>query len=600
VTGRFLRRRSTVGWLLVCALAAPAAGLAVEPGPAAFATEEKLAETMVLVGGKILSAPPAEVVAVRDGKILALGRREEVLAQAGPGAKVVELGGRAVLPGFTDHHLHLLNIGFALLNQKRNQALFLNLSGARSLEEIGRMVAARAARQPPGTWVLGTGWSQSNWGTQALPTNEVLTQAAPEHPVFLVRVDAHSAWVNAKALELAGITKDTPDPYGGLIRRLEDGQPAGVLLERATEALLEKIPAPPDADIREAFRLGARALAERGFTEVFDAGFLTFPSIVAMNGPFERLYQLLRELEANELLPLRVNLMVPAPSALAEKVLARPQDYAASPPDGSGLRVTHIKLFADGAFGSRGAAVREPYADDPKTSGLFRMSQEEIESYTRRALAAGLDVATHAIGDAAVGRVLDAYEAVLREQPKLNPRRLRIEHFSYGTARDRERAAKLGVLIVGQPGFVYPGEDGKAMEDWRLGPERVRGAYAWASLLGAGAALAGSSDDYGLPENPFWRVFVSAQRQNPDGVPAEGWQPQERITREEALRMLTGYFGPGGAEASGLAVGSRADLVVVSGDPLEVSAKALLNLRVEAVWRDGRLTFSRGSIAGLD
>ncbi|MGH9804173.1 MAG: amidohydrolase [Candidatus Acidiferrales bacterium] len=586
---KILRRRNTVLWLLACVLA-------VHPGPVAAATEEKLGETMVLVGGKILSTPVADAVAVRDGKTLALGSREEVLARAGAKAEVIELGGRTVLPGFTDHHLHLLNIGFALLNQKRNQTLFLNLSAARSLEEVARLVAARAAEQPPGSWVLGTGWSQSNWGTQALPTHEVLSKAAPEHPVFLVRVDAHSAWVNAKALAAAGITRETPDPYGGLIRRFEDGSPSGVLLERATEPLLEKISAPSDADLREAFRLGARALAERGFTEVFDAGFLSFPSIVAMNGPFERIYELLRTLDAAEPLPLRVNLMVPAPSALAAKVLARPQDYVASPR----LRVTHIKLFADGAFGSRGAAVREPYADDAQASGLFRMSQEEIESYTRRALGAGLDVATHAIGDAAVGRVLDAYEAVLGEQQKLNPRRLRIEHFSYGTARDRERAAKLGVLIVGQPGFVYPFEDGKAMEDWRLGPERVRGAYAWASLLKAGAALAGSSDDYGLPEDPFWRVFVSAQRQNPDGIPPAGWQPQERIGRAEALGMLTGYFGPGGAESAGIVVGGRADLVVVSGDPLEVSAGELLKLRVQAVWLEGRLTFSRGSISGLD
>jgi len=579
--------------LLACALTIQAGLMATA------ATEEKLAGTLVLAGGKILSSPPAEAVAVRGGKILALGTRAEVLAQAGPEAKVIELGGRAVLPGFTDHHLHLLNIGFALLNQKSNQALFLNLSSARSLEDVARLVAARAAQQPPGTWVLGTGWSQSNWGTQALPRHEVLTKAAPENPVYLVRVDAHSAWVNAKALQAAGITRETPDPPGGLIRRVEDGSPAGVLLERANEPVLERIPAPSDVGIREAFRLGAQALAERGFTEVFDAGFLSFPSIVAMNGPFEHIYQLLRELDAAPEasgLPLRVNLMVPAPSAVAEKVLARPQDYAASPR----LRVTHIKLFADGAFGSRGAALRKPYADDPKTSGLFRMSQEEIESYARRALAAELDVATHAIGDAAVGRVLDAYEAVLREQPKLNPRRLRIEHFSYGTVRDRERAAKLGVLIVGQPGFVYPGDDGKTMEDWRLGPERASGAYAWASLLGAGVALAGSSDDYGVPENPFWRVFVSAERQNPEGVPAEGWQPQERIGREAALQMLTEYHAPGGGMSEGISVGGRADLVVVSGDPLQVSARDLLNLRVEVVWLEGRLTYSHGSIAGLD
>lgn len=369
-------------------------------------------ETTVLVGGKVLSTPPAEAVALRDGKILALGSCEEVLAKAGPGAKVVELGGRAVLPGFTDHHLHLLNIGYALLNQKRNEELFLNLSSARSLEEIGARITARAAQQPPGSWILGTGWSQSNWGTQTLPTHEVLTKAVPKHPVYLVRVDAHSAWVNASALAAASITRDTPDPLGGLIRRLADGSPSGVLLERANEAVLAQIPGPSDDDVREAFRLGAQALAERGFTEVFDAGFLSFPSIVAMNGPFEYLYELVRELDAAEPLPLRVNLMVPAPSALAEKVLQRPQDFVASPR----LRVTHIKLFADGAFGSRGAALREPYSDDPKTKGLFRMSQKEIEDYTRRALAAGLDVATHAIGDAAVARVLDAYEAVLREQ----------------------------------------------------------------------------------------------------------------------------------------------------------------------------------------
>jgi predicted amidohydrolase YtcJ len=441
---------------------------------------------------------------------------------------------------------------------------------------------------------VGTGWNQIAFGTQQLPTHHVLTKAAPEHPVFLVRVDAHSAWVTQAAFDAAGITKDTADPHGGQILRLEDGAPSGVVLERAAEPFLAKIPEPSDADITEAFRLGARVLAAQGLTEVYDAGFLPYPSIVAMNVPLERYYDLLRKLDAAEPLPVRVNLMVPLPTSLGEAVLRDPAKFRPSPR----LRVTHIKLFADGAMGSRGAALLKPFADDPRQRGVFRMTAEELQRDVQRALAAGLDVATHAIGDAAVERVLDVYAGVLAADASLVPRRLRIEHFSYASEKDIRRAAHHGLLLCIQPGFVWPGDDGLTMEDSRVGKENSAGAYAFASLADLGAVLAGSSDDYTLPQHPLWNFYAAATRMNPEGKPAGGWHPEERLPRQAALQLFTDFAEAGGGVTRGiLREDEAADFVVLSGNPLKTAENEILKIRVLATIRGGVVTYGREALA---
>ncbi len=554
---------------------------------------------MIFHNGQIVMLDPmrprAEALAVRDGKIVAIGDEAEVMLLRREGTQVVDLKGAVLMPSLKDHHLHVVNIGFAALNRERKGALMLDLSGAKSEADVAWLVAERAAAQPKGTWIVGAGWNQIAFGTQKLPSHHALTKAAPEHPVFLVRVDAHSAWVNAAALAAGGITKDTVDPHGGEIRRLEDGSPSGILIERAAEPVLAKIPEPSDADITAAFRAGARMLAAQGITEVYDAGFLPFPGIVAMNVPLERYYKLLMQLDATEPLPLRVNLMVPMPTTLGEAVLREPERFRG--PAGARVRITHIKLFADGAMGSRGAALSKPFADDLTTRGVFRMTAEELQRETKRALAAGFDAATHAIGDAAVERVLDVYAALLASDASLNPRRLRIEHISIAAQKDMRRAAHHGVLLSIQPGFVWPGDDGLTMEDSRMGRDGTGGAYAWATLAELGAMMAGGSDDFTLPQHPLWNFYAAATRMNPEGKPEGGWHAAERLPREAALRLFTDSAAPGGGVERGrLEEGSAADMVVLSANPLKVSEEDMLKIEVVATIRGGEIVHAAESL----
>jgi predicted amidohydrolase YtcJ len=451
-------------------------------------------------------------------------------------------------------------------------------------------VVARASHQPAGTWIVGSGWNENYWDGMRMPTHHALSAALPDHPVFLVRIDSHSALVNLAALTLAGISRHTPDPYGGEIRRMPDGSLSGMLIERAVEPVLEAMPVPPDAVVREATLLAAQSLASRGYTEICDAGIMHFPGLVAMNSPMERWLGILRDVDETEGLPVAVNIMVAAPSRVAEGVLNGSIGRQISPR----VRYTHLKLYADGAFGSRGALLSESYSDDAGNIGISRMTEQEMFEQAARALGVGLDVAVHAIGDAAVERVLNVYERLLNGDRTLAPRRLRLEHFSVASAADIRRAAQLGILIVAQPGFVWPMPDGRCMEDFRLGSERVQRAYVWRTLLDLGAEIAGSSDDYGLPPHPLWNFFAAATRKNPQQVPRGGWQPQERISRKESMCLLARWAEPGGEWRSGiLDENVSADLVIMSANPLAIDESEILGIQIHATFRDGALTWGQ-------
>ncbi len=547
--------------------------------------------TLVFSGGPILALDPAapepEALAVGGGRILAIGTLAEIEPLRGPATADFDLGGRALAPAFVDHHVHLLNVGLALLYAAEPPADFVDLGGL-SVEEIAARVAERATALPEGRWILGQGWSQGSWGAGALPGHEPLSAAAPRHPVYLTRVDAHAGWANARALAAAGLDARSPDPAGGSILRGAGGAPAGVLLERANEPLLRRVPEPSDEDVVRAFRRAAAELAAQGVVAVYDAGFLAHPGVVDLGLDFERYLRLLARADRESPLPLRVQLMVPSPSALARRVTADPGSRELSPR----IRVTHIKLFADGAMGSRGALLSHPFADDPRTSGVARMSAAEIASETRAALDAGLDVATHAIGDLALRRVLDVYEEVLAERPGLDPRRLRIEHFSYARPEDFGRAAALGVVASVQPNFVGPDDDGVTMEDARVGPGNAARAYAWARLAAAGGRLAFGSDYFTRPLPPLATFFCAATRENLEGRPEGGWHPEERLPRRDALALATTLYPAGGGEPLGgrLAVGGGADLVVLSQDPLAADEGRILSIRVEATFSAGEPT----------
>ncbi len=544
---------------------------------------------LIFSGGPILTlGEPAttEAIAIRDGRILALGDRAEVEAFRGSDTADYDLAGRALAPAFVDHHVHLLNLGFSLLYRAEPSPAFVDLAGLDSLEALGDRIEASATTLPEGTWILGQSWSQGAWGASALPTDEVLSTAAPAHPVFLTRVDGHAGWANEEALATAGIDGATPDPTGGVIRRGPDGSPSGVLLERANELVRPSLPEPSPAEIRRAFHLAAEALAAQGVTEVFDAGFLGLPGVVDLSLDFETYMAFLVEADLESPLPLRVHLMVPAPSPLAESIAADPAAYRQLTPR---IGVTHVKLFADGALGSRGALLSHPYADDPTTSGVERMTREDIRKEVVAALDAGFDAATHAIGDVAVEMALDVYEEILRERPELPPGRLRIEHFSYAAPEDFDRAAALGIVLAVNPDFVAPDDHGVAMEDVRVGAESSDRVYALGRLAAAGASLAFGSDYFTAPAEPLLGFYAATTRQNGNGLPVDGWHPDERLSRLESLVIQTRLWLAGGgvAERGGLAVGGRADLVVLSANPLGVEASAILGIEVEATFADG-------------
>ncbi len=413
---------------------------------------------LIVSGGPILTlGEPAtvEAIAVGDGRILAMGDRDEVARLRGPDTADYDLAGRVLAPAFVDHHVHLLNLGFALLYRAEPSPAFVDLAGLDSLAAIGDRIEASATALPEGAWILGQSWSQGAWGASALPTNEVLSTAAPAHPVFLTRVDGHAGWANERG-------------PGGSRNRRHDGRPSGRRhptgtgrnAQRSVARARQRTRCDRRCPSRRRPISGAPFVSRRkrwlaqGVTEVFDAGFLGLPGVVDLSLDFETYMALLVEADLESPLPLRVHLMVPAPSPLFERITADPEAYRRLTPR---IGVTHVKLFADGALGSRGALLSHPYADDPTTSGVERMSREDIRREAVAALDAGFDVATHAIGDVAVEMALDVYEEILLERPELRPGRLRIEHFSYAAPADFDRAAALGIVLAVNPDFVAPG-----------------------------------------------------------------------------------------------------------------------------------------------
>jgi len=549
--------------------------------------------TEIFTGGEIVTLDPvrpgAEAVAVHDGVIVGINDKQTLWAE-NTDATEINIAGGCLIPSLIDHHLHLTAIGLSLLNQQENERLFLQLAGASSSSSIVDRVRNRATQVPKGDWILGMGWNQHDWGTHEFPSHEELSHAVPDHPVFLVRIDAHSAWVNQAALTRAKISDSTPAPLGGAVQRGANGAPTGILLERAVEPILEQIPVAAGWEIREAFKLASKALAKRGVTEVFDAGFMASPAIVSMGVDFELMLELLTWADAEDPLPIDVNLMIPSPSKLADKIVGNPGEYADLSPR---IRVTHIKLYADGAFGSRGAALSHPYADDPNTAGLMRMTDDELEFETRRALKSGLDISTHAIGDDAVRRVLRAYTRVADDLSDLDPRRFRIEHFGYSSLEAQQIAVERGFLLVTQPNFIDPDDNGRTMEDCRLGAENGECVYPWRALSEAGANLALSSDYYTSPGPALLDFYTAHTRTNRAGMPPGGWQPQNRLTREESLRIATSLCPNGGGSPSGgiIRVGAPANLAVLSANPLTTNESDLLSIGVQRTLRRGKATY---------
>lgn len=541
---------------LTALLAAPAA-------PA-----EKPAD-LVLAGGVVITLdaahPRATAVAVRDGRIVAVGDDAQMKPFVGRATKRIDLAGRAVVPGLTDAHVHVESLGAALEN--------LDLVGAATLDEACRRVAARARDLRPGEWLLGRGWDQNDWPGQQFPTAADLDRVSSGHPVYLTRVDGHAGWANAKALALAGIDAKTADPPGGRLIRDAAGTPTGVLVDRAQALVTSKIPEAPRAVRKRRIAAGLQACADAGLTEVHDAG-------VGLDA-----VGLYKELLREKGLPVRVYVMLRGPGEfLAKGATLKPEVGL-----GDGLlTIRAIKVVADGALGSRGALLLAPYADEPGAKGLLTVDEGELRRLLPRAIAQGFQVNTHAIGDGANRLVLDAYERAFGGYDG-SRYRFRIEHAQVLAPSDVPRFKSLGVIPSMQPTHCT---SDMYWAEARLGPERVKGAYLWKTFLAQGVPIAGGSDAPVEKIAVVPGLYAAVTRQDAKGWPAGGWHPEERVTAEEALAMFSKHAAFAAFEEHDrgeIAVGRRGDLTVLSRDVTAIPPAEILSTAVIMTVVGGRI-----------
>lgn len=516
--------------------------------------------------------PPGRVegsLAVRDGRIVYLGPEAGADALRRPATRVVDLAGRAVTPGLVDAHSHLLGLGAALEQ--------VDLSAAPTYDEVVRRVREAARALPAGTWVRGRGWDQNLWPAKDFPSHAALSAAVPDHPVWLTRVDGHAALLNARAMELLGIDAAVRDPEGGRFLRDASGRPTGVLIDNAMDAASGRLPGPSAADLERQLARAARHCLERGLTTVTDMG-------IGEEG-----YRAYAELRRRGELPLRAALFLTDQGPLLDRWFARGPETD----PGARLQVRGVKLYADGALGSRGAALLAPYSDDPGNTGLLTSQPAHMEKVSRRALAAGFQVGIHAIGDRGGQVALDAVERAFDGKPRPEAR-FRIEHVQVMRPEDIRRMTRLGIVASMQP--THATSD-MGWAEARLGPGRLDGAYAWRKVLDAGGRLALGSDFPVESADPRLGLYAAVTRQDLEGKPAGGWLPGERLTREEALRGFTldaawSLFLDG--EVGSLSVGKRADLVVFAADPMRVPEREIAAAEVDMTLVDGEVVFERG------
>jgi hypothetical protein len=536
------------------------------------------AADLLLEGGTVYVAadarPQKVSIAIDDGRIVFVGDA----AKAGklvPGARVVDLKGAFVFPGFADAHLHLLGIGKALENA--------NLRGAPNAAGAAARVGAAAAKLPSGVWAEGRGWDQNLWPGKQFPDARDLDAVLPDRPAAARRVDGHALWVNTAALKAARIDASTKDPDGGRILRRADGSPSGVLVDNAMQLAVKAMPEATSADRERWLAAGALACARVGLTEVQDASGYDAEGIAS-----------LERLAASGALPIRVYATVSPDPAQLPAFLAKGTRLGGGP---DFLTVRAIKAYADGALGSRGAALLDDYADEPGHRGLLVTPPERISAVALDARRAGWQLWVHAIGDRGNRIVLDAYQAAAAAAPSApeGGQRPRIEHAQVIAPDDFPRFARIGVIASIQP--THATSD-MVWAESRLGPSRIQGAYAWRRLKNAGARLAGGSDAPVESENPIEGLYAAVTRQDASGKPPGGWRPDQSLSRVEAVELFTADAAYAAFEEKWrgrIAAGAAGDLTVLSGDPLTVPAKKILAIRPVLTVVGGRVAYEAGA-----
>jgi len=549
--------------LLLAACAACAVGQAVAPEPPA-----DLIVINAVVHTMNAARPRAEAVAVRGERFVAVGTSAEVLRWRGSSTRVVDAAGLTVVPGLQDAHGHVAGLGAALQE--------LDLRDTPSFEAIVAKVRTRAATMKPGEWILGRDWDQNRWPVPDWPAAGPLDAAAPENPVFLMRIDGHAALANRRALALAGVTRDTPDPAGGRLIRDASGAPTGVLVDVARSLVARQIPPPSRQQRVEQLLLADGELRRVGLTMVHDAG--VDPATI----------DLYREVIGSDRFATRVYVMLAGLSTgdwFTRGPLLDPHQR---------LTVRAVKLIADGALGSRGAALLEDYADEPGNRGLLVTPPERLYAVTRAAAQAGFQTAIHAIGDRANREVLDVFERVEAEVPRARDLRLRDEHAQILDGSDIPRFATLGVIASVQSTHCT---SDMPWAPRRIGDARVaEGAYAWRKLLASGAAIAQGSDFPVERPDPLLGFYAAITRQATDGRPPGGWAPDQRLTRPEALRAMTlgaAFAAHAERDLGSIEPGKLADFVVLSRDIMSVDSPDVLSTTIVRTVVGGRTVYER-------
>ena len=528
---------------------------------------------LVLANGNIYTEhdkqPKAEAIAVKGDRIVFVGSNED--AKKFHAAKVIDLRRHTLVPGLTDSHCHIFGIG--------EREMRLNLEGTNTLGDFLNKVKARVAQTSIGKWITGRGWIETFWKPSKFPTRQDLDKIAPDNPVFFTRADGHASVANSAALRIAKIDRNTPDPFGGQILK-SSGEPNGMLLDNAQELVSRNIPKPTEAEREEALLRGINREIGLGWCEIQNAG-----------SDSEDIDLLRKDFEAGKIKIRFIN-AVYGPGKDAQNFLREGATINAF--DHHFTQRT-IKVIFDGALGSRGAALLKPYSDAPDTSGYLTEKPEELKPMFEEALRSGIQVETHAIGDRANRLILDLYEQAFKAVPpnarKIREPRWRVEHAQIVDPVDIPRFAKLGVIPSMQPSH--------AISDLffalsRLGIDRLAAAYAWQSFLKSGSIICGGSDAPVERGEPMIEFYAAVARKSIRGESAEGWHPEQAVSREQALKMFTIWPAYGVFEENdkgSIEVGKLADFTVLSQDILKIPEPEILKSRCVMTMIGGEVVF---------
>lgn len=546
---------------------------------AALAQEPVKPATLIFINGNIYTAnekqPRAEAVAVDEKSVAYVGSNDEVKKFQDAKTRVIDLHGAAMLPGLTDAHYHFIETGM--------REMSFNLENTKTKDEFLAKVKAQAEKAKPGEWIIGSGWIETFWKPARFPTRGDLDKVAPNNPVMLSRADLHASVVNSAALKLSGITKRTKNPFGGKILHDEKtGEPDGMLIDDAQNLVREHLPQDSDEMIEQAMLLADKVAIEHGLTQVQEPG------------GYYRDVEIYKKLYAAGKLKTRVYKAVWGPSEDADKLMHEGLILGAYDHH---FTLRAIKVSGDGALGSRGAYLLAPYKDAPLTSGILTVPIKEYETMLRTALKKGIQVQTHAIGDAANRFVMDEYENAFRtvpvDQRKMKEPRWRVEHAQIVSAVDLPRFAKLNVIPSMQPSHAI---SDLHYAPQRLGLDRLKGAYAWQSFIKSGAIVPGGSDAPVERGDPMIEFYAAVARKDIHGFSGDGWHLEQAVTREQALKMFTIWPAYAVFEEhlrGSIEPGKLADFTVLSADIMKIPEGEILQTRCIMTVIDGEIVYQQ-------